>query len=344
MKFRLIPPGEFLMGSTPEEIEAALDGGRRRSALGGSAFKSEAPQHKVILTQPVYVGVTEVTQAQYEQVMGTNPSHFSASGEGKEAVAGLETGNHPVEKVSWNDAAEFCAKLSQQEELKPFYFRSGETVTPLEGTGYRLPTEAEWEFACRAGTTTRFWSGDEDNDLVSAGWFGSNSEPPHPRRGRTESEPVRACRTCMATSGNGCRTAGIRRSMASSRRIPQSIHPAHCPPAPSGWSAAAIGATTPSYCRSSFRHPNHPSDRFGNLGFRVVLMVDAVRGGTAASPQPVTDATDPYARDRAAAEWVISVGGSLHFARRERYPVGGYFGRRVSRRVISFMQRSTHRW
>ncbi len=79
----------------------------------------------MVLTKPIYLGVTEVTQAQYEQVMGTNPSHFSATGEGKDAVANLETGNHPVEMVSWYDAAEFCAKLSQQEQLKPFYFRSG---------------------------------------------------------------------------------------------------------------------------------------------------------------------------------------------------------------------------
>ena len=171
MKFVLVPPGEFTMGSTPAEIEAALKDageGKRLQEL----IKSEALQHKVVLTQAIYLGVNEVTQKEYEAVMGATPSHFANTVPGKEAVTNLETQNHPVEKVSWNDAAEFCAKLSQKEELTPFYFRAGETITPLEGTGYRLPTEAEWEFACRAGTTTKYWIGDKDDQLVRAGWFG----------------------------------------------------------------------------------------------------------------------------------------------------------------------------
>jgi eukaryotic-like serine/threonine-protein kinase len=174
MKFMLIPPGEFTMGSTPEQIEEALEFVRGVEHWE-NCVRSEAPQHKVILTQPVYLGVTEVTQAEYEKMMGINPSHFAPSGEGKEAVAGLDTDSHAVEAVSWNDAAEFCAKLSKREELKPYYFRAGETITPLAGIGYRLPTEAEWECACRAGTTTKFWIGDQYKDLVPAGWFDTNS-------------------------------------------------------------------------------------------------------------------------------------------------------------------------
>lgn len=90
MKFVLIPPGEFTMGSTAAEIEAALKDVNPDDNHWKECIKSEAPQHKVILTQPIYLGVNEVTQAEYEKVMGINPAHFAPTGEGKEAVAGLE--------------------------------------------------------------------------------------------------------------------------------------------------------------------------------------------------------------------------------------------------------------
>ena len=95
------------------------------------------------LTKGFYMGVYAVTQEEYETVMGKNPSCFSAQGEGKEKVAGMDTRRFPVEMVSWEDAKEFCRKLSAKE-----------------GRTYRLPTEAEWEYSCRAGTTTPFHFGE----------------------------------------------------------------------------------------------------------------------------------------------------------------------------------------
>ena len=237
MAFRLIPPCDFMMGSalkvaeTDLQIHGTGQGWRER-------IKSDAPQHRVILTQPVYVGVTEVTQTQYELIMGTSPSHFSARGAGQAVVLDLETGDHPVESVSWNDAAEFCARLSRQEEMQPFYSRSGETVTPQEGTGYRLPTEAEWEHACRAGTTTQFWSGDQDSDLVRAGWFGSSSGDRTHTVAERNSNPY----GLSDMHGNGSRTAGTRRSTTPSLKLLRSIRTARFPPIPSRWFVAAIGA------------------------------------------------------------------------------------------------------
>lgn len=118
MKMVIIPAGKFLMG-VPEE-EPYRD--------------EDKPQHEVTITKDFHVGVHQVTHAQYENVMGTNPSHF----------IGVDL---PVEKVSWYDAVEFCNHLSEKD-----------------GNEYRLPTDAEWEYACRAGTTTITAFG----DLLSA--------------------------------------------------------------------------------------------------------------------------------------------------------------------------------
>lgn len=126
LRLVLIPPGEFTMGSNDGENYEKLP-------------------HKVRITKPFYMGGTEVTQAQYEAVMGHNPSNFKGR-------------DNPIETVSWNDATEFCRKLSQKSRIQ-----------------VGLPTEAEWEYACRAGSTTNYCFGDSDNQMGDYAWSRSNS-------------------------------------------------------------------------------------------------------------------------------------------------------------------------
>jgi len=273
MKFRLIPPGEFLMGSTVEEINALP-----KSAIKQwrEYFDAQTPQHKVILTQPIYMSVTEVTQSEYETVMGENPSHFSPSGEGQAVVANLETSSHPVEMVSWNDAAEFCAKLSQREGLKPNYFRAQDTVTLLDGSGYRLPSEAEWEFSCRAGTTTQFWIGDQDEDLLRSDWIKANSGD------RTHSGGELAANPLGLYDMHGNVWEWVQDAWDATSYKQYAGMSAIDPVVESSVDAKRIGRggywSNPAYpCRSANRYAHAASDRSNAIGFRVVVPVDPVK-------------------------------------------------------------------
>jgi len=154
MKLVLIPPGEFDMGSTQEETDNLLKEAKERRIPQSfiDLYLSEGPQHRVKITQPFYLGMFEVTQAEYQQVMGTNPSRFKTSDPGL-----------PVEQVSWNDAQEFCRRLSELPEEK------------AAGRVYQLPTEAQWEYACRAGTTSRCYYGNDLAHLGEYAWLPANS-------------------------------------------------------------------------------------------------------------------------------------------------------------------------
>ena len=143
MEFVLIPGGEFMMGSklNPQEIA---------SKYGGYAdlYKVEHPQHNITLSEPIYLQTTEVTQGQWKKVMGANPSYFKDCGD-----------TCPVERVSWDEAHDFIKKLND-----------------MEGEGnYRLPSESEWEYACRSESNTEFFFGDDAGKLGEYVWYSENS-------------------------------------------------------------------------------------------------------------------------------------------------------------------------
>lgn len=154
IKFRLIPPGEFVMGTSAQDIQS------RRHHVEDEVFwkaclLSEAPQHHVALTKPFYLATTEVTQNQFESIMSQNPSYFQAGGEKQELLSNPAalTLNFPVEGITWQQTQQFLRRLARRLGIKP------------DQPTYRLPTEAEWEFACRGGTQTTYWTGDQIDSL-----------------------------------------------------------------------------------------------------------------------------------------------------------------------------------
>lgn len=163
IKFMLIPPGEFDMGSSKQEAAKLLEQWQGKAphelAFVTRSLAAETPQHRVRITKAFYLGRCEVTQAQYEKVMGENPSKYAATGTGKKFVVGLDTSAHPVDRASWNDATAFCRKLNELPQEQAAH------------AGYRLPTEAEWEYGCRAGTTTRWYWGDDEAAKKNHAWM-----------------------------------------------------------------------------------------------------------------------------------------------------------------------------
>jgi formylglycine-generating enzyme required for sulfatase activity len=172
MKLVRIPPGEFKMGSgeSAEATAAFFNKTYGEDLLSAGFFKGEHPQHRVRITKPFYLGTYHVTRGQFRQFVkdsgykteaekAHNPGAWGWDPDKKEFSfnekyswrnTGFDqTDEHPVVNVSWNDAVAFCKWLSKKENKT-----------------YRLPTEAEWEYACRAGTTTRYYSGDDPETLA----------------------------------------------------------------------------------------------------------------------------------------------------------------------------------
>jgi formylglycine-generating enzyme required for sulfatase activity len=231
-----IPGGKFWKGSTDEQI-ARL---KRDYPGRESVFDREAPLHEVKLP-PFFMAATPVTNAQYARFLESTPDTDKP---GYWADRRYNQPDQPVVSVSWDDAVRFC-----------------------QWAGVRLPTEAQWEYACRAGTDTRYWSGDEESDLERVGWFVGNS-------------------------------AGVLQPVARKQANPWGLHDMHgnvwewcadwyCdyPGDTQGDSAGPSSGsvrvfrggsfwTVADGCRSAYRSGDHPSNRGNVLGFRVALPAD----------------------------------------------------------------------
>jgi formylglycine-generating enzyme required for sulfatase activity len=219
------------MGSPANEVERGAD---------------EGPQTRVTLSRGFYLGRYEVTQGEYLSVIGSNPSFFTGDT------------NRPVEQVTWTDANNYCTQLTTRERM------AGRLPA---GWAYRLPTEAEWEYASRAGSTNRFSYGDDpgNTQLGNYAWYAANSgDASHtvggklPNRWGLYDMSGNVWEWCSDWYGGypGGSVIDPRGSVSGSARVIRG----------GGWHYGA------GYCRSATRSGNgYPEGRYYGLGFRVVL-------------------------------------------------------------------------
>ncbi len=286
MKLRLIPAGKFMMGSPKEEIDFWLK--LKQDGWYKELLLSEGPQHEVGITQPFCMGQTDVTVGQFRQFVKATGYKTQAEREGS-AVRGFpnggfkevantdwlnpgfaQTDDHPVVCVSWNDAVEFCQWLSKQE-----------------GKTYRLPTEAEWEYSCRAGSRGRWSFGDDEGELGDYARVGGNSQH--------HSWPV---------AGLKANAWGLYDMHGNVEQWCQDLFdpnyyktsPPKDPPGPAaGDERVARGGfwlwDDAWWSRSAMRHKHNPAGRANFIGFRVALVVSSPKTKTPPlAVGPFTDA------------------------------------------------------
>ena len=220
MKLALIPAGKFLMGSLGDEPGRDED---------------EGPQREVVVSRPFYMGVHEVTQGQYEAVVGSNPSRFVDAAK-------------PVESVSWDEAVEFCRRLSR---------RTHQAVA--------LPTEAQWEYACRAGLKTRFGFGEDDRQLATFARYSQGAEAGTAAVGSKKPSAW----GLFDMHGNVWEWCGDWYASSYVNAAAQD------PPGPlSGqWRVLRGGSWVNTWeaCRCAARNKSAPDVRYNGIGFRVVV-------------------------------------------------------------------------
>ncbi|MBM3993303.1 MAG: formylglycine-generating enzyme family protein [Planctomycetes bacterium] len=269
MEFVLIEAAEFKMGSPTTERNRRID----------------ETLHRVRIKDSFYIGAIEVTQGEFRNVMKASPSWFSPTGAGRLVIPEQDTSKYPVENVTWFDAIEFCNKLSEKDGLAPFYKLADlkrddgcirlASVTVLGGAGYRLPTEAEWEFACRAYTDWPYYFGGSAHERnlnckssIVAGGYGAGPlwkalERTAPARSYTPN--TRFLYEMLGNAGEWCWDYYDKDYYA--------VSPFTDPQGPkTGDHRVVRGGSwllTEASCRSASRASQLPGDRSYTVGFRV---------------------------------------------------------------------------
>ncbi|MEM7475283.1 MAG: bifunctional serine/threonine-protein kinase/formylglycine-generating enzyme family protein, partial [Planctomycetota bacterium] len=177
LPMRTVPPGTFEMGTSPEFLSFVVENWEKhlpKSALETSlpGLEAQAHQHPVKLTNALSVSAYLVQVEDYKQITGKDLTTYFRKKYPKMPEE-VDTSKCPV-RVRFSDAIEFCNALSAKEGLEPYYAFQGANILRRGGTGYRLPTEAEWEFICRSGSPERFWNDGEHMELSDYAWFRAN--------------------------------------------------------------------------------------------------------------------------------------------------------------------------
>ncbi|GAB1371835.1 hypothetical protein MASR1M45_18970 [Candidatus Kapaibacterium sp.] len=238
-----VPAGSFIMGST----------GRTTASTS-----YETPTHKVTISKDFLIGKYEVTQKKFREIMGSNPSPFVDD-------------SLPVERVTWYEAVEYCNRLSEKMGLQPCYTGSGNNIVcNFTSNGYRLPTEAEWEYACKAGTTTDYFSGNltvegcspVETNLNSIGWYCGNTGRAN-KIGKKTPNPF----GIYDMNGNVCEWVWDRTGYYSANDQIDPTGPS------SGGDRMVRGGSWQNYainCRSANRHYGYSPTTRHVFGFRIV--------------------------------------------------------------------------
>ncbi len=336
-KLAIIPPGEFLMGSTPEQnalsMKMAGDANLKPDSWDVQRLKEEMPHHRVVLSKPYLMGDTEVTIGQFKKfVDATNyVTEAEQYGFGNSAGKKMEdwvtpvmkkmtwcapgyavNDDSPVTQITWNDAVSFCNWLSDQEKLTPCYRQDAKDGWMLltAANGYRLPTEAEWEYACRAGTTTQFWFGDDVAELEQREWYNKNAG------GRARAVGLKLPNPFGLYDMHG----NVREWCSDYYDVKwYEESPLNNPLGPTAVHARVIrggyGRYHPFFCRSASRYLTTQSNRDDYDGFRYVRVLDGPAATPSADvPRSVPPSAANMDLDRQVAEMVLQKGpgGSVH--------------------------------